>query len=85
MPRQRRDFTRISGIKDPSLIVIASEGAATELQYFAALKSVCESVSSKIHLKVLPPRKSEHSAPKFVLAQLNEYKKEALTISRNLG
>ncbi|MEN3753438.1 hypothetical protein ABC733_14605 [Mangrovibacter sp. SLW1] len=26
MPREKRDFNRISGVKDPSLIVIACEG-----------------------------------------------------------
>ena len=75
MPRERRNFTRITGIKDPSLIVIATEGQMTEQQYFAGLQSKCEASSSKIHIKVLEARNSEHSAPKFVLAQLNDYKR----------
>ena len=68
MPRERRDFTRIASIKDPSLIVIATEGL-TEQQYFAGLQSKCETPSSRIRIEVLTTRKSEHSAPRFVLAQ----------------
>ncbi len=30
MSRERRNFNRLSGIKDPSLIVIACEGEKTE-------------------------------------------------------
>lgn len=30
MPREKRTFTRISGVRNPSLIVIASEGRKTE-------------------------------------------------------
>jgi hypothetical protein len=59
MPRERRDFNRISGIRNPSLIVIASEGAATEQQYFKGLKEKCDHSSSNIHIKVLPARKSD--------------------------
>jgi len=33
MPREKRTFTRISGVRNPSLIVIASEGRKTELKW----------------------------------------------------
>lgn len=76
MPRERRDFIRISGIRDPSLIVIATEGEKTEQQYFEGLQEKCETSPSRIHLKILEPRTTGHSSPKYVLSQLSDYKKE---------
>lgn len=76
MARERRDFNRISGILDPSLIVIATEGEKTEQQYFAALKNKCGEFASKIQIEILPPRLAGNSSPKQVLEQLNQYKKE---------
>ncbi len=75
MARERRDFNRISGIRDPSLIVIATEGEKTEQQYFAGLKQTCTN-SSKIQLEILPPRLAGNSSPKHVLDQLSQYKNE---------
>jgi len=76
MPREKRDFTRISGIRNPSLIVIATEGEKTEQQYFNGVKLKCKEYSSKIHVEILDPRPDGLSAPKYVLHQLNHYKKE---------
>jgi len=75
MARERRDFNRITGIRDPSLIVIATEGEKTEQQYFEGLKQKCADNSSKIKLEILEPRIQGNSSPKYVLEQLNEYKK----------
>lgn len=76
MPREKRDYVRISGIRDPSLIVIATEGEKTEQQYFAGVQSKCKEAASKIKLKILEPRDNGKSAPKYVLEQLSQYKKE---------
>ena len=76
MPREKRDYVRISGIRNPSLIVIATEGEKTEQQYFEGVQGKCKEVASKIKLKILDPREGGNSAPKHVLDQLNQYKKE---------
>jgi hypothetical protein len=76
MPREARNFTRISGTKDPSLIIIAMEGARTEQDYFAGVNDKCEENQSRLKFKLLPPRVNTVSAPKYVLAQMDEYKKE---------
>lgn len=80
MGRERQAFNRISGIKDPSLIVIATEGRKTEQQYFEAVRTKCESLGSRLKVEVIPPdehdRDPTHSSPKHVLDQLSSYKKQ---------
>lgn len=76
MARERRDFNRISGLRDPSLIVIATEGEKTEQQYFEGLKQKCGEYASKIQIEILPPRLSGNSSPKHVLNQLSQYKND---------
>ena len=76
MPRERRDFDRITGIRDPSLIVIAMEGAETEPQYFNAVSKIADESKSRLKLKILPKRENTVSAAKYVLEQMNDYKKE---------
>lgn len=56
MPRERREFDRRSGVKDPSLIVIACEGEKTEQDYFNSISELCDELGSRLQLKVLPPR-----------------------------
>lgn len=73
MPRQRRDFDRISGVKEPTLIVVAVEGAVTEQNYFKGIMEKLEEDGTRLKLRVLPPRTQGHSSPKHVLAQLSEY------------
>lgn len=72
MPRESRSFDRISGVRDPSLFVIATEGEKTEFLYFSHLAEQLS--SSNISIKVLE-RTTSNSAPNHVLEQLNEYKK----------
>lgn len=76
MPRERREFDRRSGVKDPSLIVIACEGEKTEQDYFNSISELCDELGSRLQLKVLPPREEGHSAPRHVLDQMDKYKKE---------
>ena len=48
MPGESRPFTRITGVRDPSLIVIACEGAATEPAYFRGVADRCHFLPSEI-------------------------------------
>ncbi|WP_422451098.1 MULTISPECIES: hypothetical protein [unclassified Endozoicomonas] len=75
MAREPRPFTRIRGVRDPSLIVIACEGAATEPVYFQGVADKSDALGSRLKLKVLPPREGNLSAPRYVLQQMNTYKK----------
>ncbi len=50
MVRERRDFNRLSGIRDPSLIVIATEGEQTEQQLFCRTKGKCVNNSSRVDM-----------------------------------
>lgn len=73
---ERREFRspeRKSGFRNPNLIVIASEGSNTELQYFEGLKE--KYTNTKIHVEILPPRENTKSAPKFVLGQLDDFRR----------
>jgi len=75
MPREKRTFTRISGVRNPSLIVIASEGRKTEPSYFKGVAQKCAE-RSRIKIEVLPERKNHTSAAKDILAQMDAWKKE---------
>lgn len=76
MPRVKRDFNRISGVRDPSLIVIACEGEVTELRYFEGVKDKLDEIQSKLKIEPLPARENNLSSPSHVLAQMNAYKKQ---------
>lgn len=51
MPRERREFDRRSGVKDPSLIVIACEGEKTEQDYFNSISELCDELDHVYNLK----------------------------------
>ncbi|WP_419905431.1 RloB family protein [Kiloniella sp.] len=72
MGRDRRNFSRISGTRDPSLIVLATEGTETEPQYFEGVKEKCVERSSRIHIEILK-RDSQSSSPKHVLEELKKH------------
>ncbi len=76
MPRERSTYTRRSHLRDPSLIVIACEGCATEPQYFSGLaEKILERQSSKLKVHILD-REANLSAPSHVLNQLKDYKRK---------
>jgi hypothetical protein len=56
--------------RDARLFIIATEGAATEKQYFDMFGS------SRIKVEVLPTGSDNQSAPQYVLARLNSFKEE---------
>lgn len=76
MPRQRKSFDRNTGIKEPSLIIIAAEGREAEQRYFEGIADKLEEQITQLQLKVLPKRTQGHSAPQQVLNQLSDYEKE---------
>lgn len=75
MPRERRDFKRISGVRNPSLIVIAAEGFKTEVQYFLGVQSKILK-SSRIRVEILEREDPSLSEPQQVLEQLDNYKRK---------
>jgi hypothetical protein len=67
---------RISGIKDPKLIIIASEGDKTEPEYFDELASPENYRNPRVHVEVLRRDQSGNSSPKHVIEQLSTYKRD---------
>lgn len=74
MPRERREFTRRTGFRDASLIVIACEGAETEPKYFSGLKERLH--SSKMQIEVVPRQDPSQSSPDAVLRELDSFAAE---------
>ena len=74
MPEKRpyRTPNRPHGVRNPKLIIIATEGTKTEPRYFDALAIFY--ASSKIHVRVLD-RLESASDPQRVLNQLHKFKK----------
>jgi hypothetical protein len=68
-----RPFTRRSGFRDATLLVIATEGERTEQAYFNALKK--EYHKPSVHIEVLQ-RSSSESSPEHVLRELVKFKVE---------
>lgn len=77
MISRRRSFTRESGFRDASLIVIACEGNVTEVTYFDAFKKRYAAPPSRIHVEILQRTDASRSAPEYVL-QSADRKKKAL-------
>ena len=72
MGRERRDYQRICGIRNPDLIVIATEGHHTERQYFEGLRNKWG--LSRLQFKILERDNPTTSSPDHVLAQISRYK-----------
>jgi len=67
--------SRISGIRSPKLIIIASEGTNTERIYFEEMLSPQYYRNSKVHVEILK-RNSTASSPVNALAFLDDFKKK---------
>lgn len=77
MGREQRSFSRISGIRSPSLIVIATEGYVTETQYFDGLRIHCRDVrQSNVKVQVLRREEPGNSSPRHVIDELNKYRQD---------
>jgi hypothetical protein len=72
--RERKDFKRISGVRDARLFVVATEGEQTEARYFEQLVSEDYYYSSRVHLEIIPAEDGK-SAPKHVIARLDEFRR----------
>ena len=70
---KRRSFGRKSGFRDSKLIIIATEGNVTEVEYFEIIKSRFR--NSRVHVEILK-RESTSSAPEYVITELDEFKKK---------
>ncbi len=67
--RRKRPIDRmVAHLRDTRLVVIATEGKATEQQYFSLFGS------SRVQVKVLPTGEDNHSSPEYVLDRLREYR-----------
>jgi len=73
MGHVKRDFKRKSKLRDSSLIIIATEGKVTEVQYFEGLK--IRQANPKIHIEILE-REVGSSSPAHVIRDLKAFKKE---------
>lgn len=74
MPRERRGYDRETGVRDALLIVIASEGAGTEPEYFAHVRESLHNPRMKIH--VLRRDAAGESSPASVMASLVSFDRE---------
>jgi hypothetical protein len=72
----RRSMTRLSGIRDASIICIACEGADTEPSYFNALKTKYVAFPSRIHLDIVEREDASLSAPDHIIAMLDREKRK---------
>ena len=74
MPEKRRFKARrrVSGVRDPKLIIIAAEGVRTERAYFKDMASPIYFYNPRIHVEVLE-REASHSAPEAVLQSLDKF------------
>ncbi len=76
MPRERREFKRLSFIRDvQKLFVIATEGIKTEIKYFEQFKSEEYYNNQSVFVEVLK-RLTTDSSPSAVIKQLNGFSNE---------
>ena len=77
MPKKRRfrPRERKSEIRDPKLIIIATEGSNTEPAYFKDMASSKYFYNPRIHVEVLE-REGTKSAPEYVIEALNQFSDE---------
>ena len=69
-PRKRR-----SGIRDPKLVIIATEGTNTEPAYFNDMVSPRYFYNPRIHVEVLQ-REEKASAPEYIIRLLDEFRSQ---------
>ncbi len=67
--------SRISGIRSPKLIIIASEGTNTERIYFEDMASPEYCRNLKVHIEVLK-RKKTASSPTHILLALDDFRRK---------
>lgn len=75
MDRIITNYKRKAAVRDPKLIIIATEGQATEQDYFEEFLDQGKYQRSQVHI-VLLKRKETSSSPKYVVSQLHEHKRK---------
>lgn len=73
--KTRRSFTRLSGLRDTSIIGIACEGDITEYRYFEEFKERYTDFPSRIHIELIKRQEASESAPEHVIASIDAFKK----------
>jgi len=74
MSRKFTSRSRLSGVRDAKMIVIASEGAKTEPKYFRNLASRAN--NSKVKVYALEREDVTTSSPKHVIQMLDDFRDE---------
>jgi RloB-like protein len=73
--RTRKSLQRKTGFRDAKLIIIATEGIVTEVEYFNQLRDQDILSPLRFQIKVIPPNENK-SAPNHVIKSLTNYKKQ---------
>ena len=73
--RTRKNLQRKTGFRDARLIIIATEGIVTEVEYFNQLREQDILSPLRFQIKVIPPNENK-SAPNHVIKSLTNYKKQ---------
>lgn len=73
--RTRKSLQRKTGFRDAKLIIIATEGTVTEVEYFNQLREQDIFSPLRFQIKVIPPNENK-SAPNHVIKSLTNYKKQ---------
>lgn len=73
--RVRKSLVRNTGFRDGRMIIIATEGTVTEVEYFTQLNDAAILSSNKFQIKVIPPV-NDRSSPNHVLGLLTDFKKK---------
>lgn len=75
MPAKRefRERSRLSGVRDAKLIIIATEDTKAAPKYFNSLREFARNSKVKVHVV---KRVSEASSPKHILKSLDEFRRE---------
>ena len=73
--RTRKSLKRKTGFRDARLIIIATEGSITEVEYFNQLREQEILSPLRFQIKVIPPDENK-SAPNHIIKSLTTYKKQ---------
>jgi len=73
--RVRKSLNRKTGFRDGRMIIIATEGSVTEVEYFNQMQAQEILSPLKFQIKVIPPDENK-SAPNHIVRSLANFKKE---------
>jgi hypothetical protein len=73
--RVRKSLERKTGFRDGRMIIIATEGSVTEVEYFSQLQEHAVLSPLRFQIKVIAPTENK-SAPNQIIKSLTNFKKE---------